>query len=191
VLENSAFVGAVIPGDVVLLLAGFYAERGALELAPISLLYLSGALIGDSVGYLIGRLAGRRIVDRWGARVWLHRDRIESFDRYFQEYGIWAVAIGRLTPVVRTVNTFAAGMSKMPYWAFILAAGAAAAVWSVALPVLGFLLSGSLDAVRSALGWVGVALLILFVFFLFWTYRRMMRRLEKQALHRAEHRTEH
>jgi membrane protein DedA with SNARE-associated domain len=79
----------------------------------------------------------------------------------------------------------------MAFWRLILAAGAAAAVWAVALPVLGFLLSGSLDVVRSGLGWAGAAILIVFVFFLFWTYRRMMRRLEKQALRRAEHREEH
>lgn len=183
-LENSAFIGAVIPGDVVLLLAGFYAERGPLDLGPIMVLAFTGGLIGDSIGYVVGRVAGRRIVDRWGDRVWLPHERIARFDRYFAEYGMWAVAIGRIIPVVRTINTFAAGMSKMGFGSFFVAAALAGGAWSVTVPVLGFLFSGSLEAVRSTMGWVGAALFLLFVVFLYWTYRRTIKRLEIEALRR-------
>src|SRR5437867_3116746 len=105
VLENSAFVGAIIPGDVVLLLAGFYVQRSSLDLAPVVVLAFAGALIGDTLGYLIGRVFGRRFIDRFGKRL-LPERRLERIDRYFHEYGVWAVTMGRLTPVVRTFNTF-------------------------------------------------------------------------------------
>ena len=113
-LENSAFIGAVIPGDVVLLLAGFYVQRSSLDLAPVIALAFAGAIIGDTLGYVIGRTAGRRIVDRFGKRL-LPERRLKRMDRYFEEYGMWAVSIGRMAPVVRTVNTFAAGLAKMPF----------------------------------------------------------------------------
>lgn len=185
VLENSAFVGAVIPGDVVLLMAGFYVERSPLDLAPVIILAFVGALIGDTIGYCVGRFGGRRIVERFGGGRLLPHERLGRMDRYFKEYGMWAVTLGRLAPVVRTVNTFAAGMARMPFGQFILAVAIASSVWAVAMPILGFFFSGSLEAVRAALGWVGVAIFILFVGALYFTYRRMSRRLtEETLLHR-------
>jgi undecaprenyl-diphosphatase len=184
VLENSAFVGAVIPGDVVLLLGGFYAERSRLDLGPVIALAFCGAIIGDTIGYAIGRFGGRRILERWGGGRVLSHERLARVDRYFQEYGMWAVALGRLAPVIRTVNTFAAGTARMPFARYIAAVAIAAAVWSIVVPVLGFFFSGSLELVRSALGWAGVVVLLLFVVALYITYRRMSQRLAAEALHR-------
>jgi undecaprenyl-diphosphatase len=186
VLENSAFVGAVIPGDVVLLLAGFYVQRSGLDLGPVIVLAFVGALIGDTIGYCIGRFGGRRIVERFGGKRFLPHERLELVDRYFKEYGMWAVALGRLAPVVRTINTFAAGMAKMPFAQFIGAVAIAASVWAVAVPVLGFFFSESLDVAKSALGWFGAIVLILFAGALYFTYRRMSSRLAAEALRRRE-----
>jgi membrane protein DedA with SNARE-associated domain len=184
VLENSAFVGAVIPGDVVLLLAGFYVQRSGLDLGPVIALAFTGAVIGDTIGYSIGRFGGRRIVERFGKSRLLPQERLERVDQYFKEYGMWAVALGRLAPVVRTVNTFAAGMARMPFAQYVGAVAIAAAVWSIAVPTLGFFFSESLEAVRSALGWVGVAVLVLFIGALYVTYRRFSRRFAAEALRR-------
>jgi undecaprenyl-diphosphatase len=184
VLENSAFVGAVIPGDLVLLFAGIYVQRTDLDLGPVIALAFAGAVIGDSIGYTIGRLGGRRIVERFGGGRILPHERLERVDRYFKEYGMWAVAIGRLAPVIRTVNTFAAGMARMPFAQFLGAVVIAAAVWSITVPVLGFLFSESFDVVKSALGWFGVAVFVLFVGLLYVTYRRFSSRLAAEALRR-------
>jgi membrane protein DedA with SNARE-associated domain len=97
---------------------------------------------------------------------------------------MWAVAIGRLAPVIRTVNTFAAGMARMPFAQFLGAVVIAAAVWSITVPVLGFLFSESFDVVKSALGWFGVAVFVLFVGLLYVTYRRFSSRLAAEALRR-------
>jgi membrane protein DedA with SNARE-associated domain len=186
VLENSAFVGAVIPGDVVLLLAGFYVQRSDLDLAPVIVLAFIAAVMGDTIGYCIGRFGGRRIVERFGGSRLLPRERLERVDRYFKEYGMWAVALGRLAPVVRTVNTFAAGTARMPFAQFVAAVAIAAGVWAVVVPILGFFFSGSLEAVRSTLGWVGVAVFVVFIGALYFTYHRFSRRLAAEALRRRE-----
>lgn len=179
-LENSAFVGAAVPGDLVLLLAGFYAQRSDLDVAPICGLAFVGALIGDTIGYSVGRFAGRRVVDRFGKRLF-PPDRLDRVDRYFQEYGMWAVAVGRITPVIRTINTFAAGMARMPFPRFLVSVAMAAAVWAVVMPIVGFLLSDSLDIVRRALGWAGGVIFVVFVVGLYWTYRRMVERLAERT----------
>ena len=179
-LENSAFVGAAVPGDVVLLLAGFYVERSALNLGPVCALAFVGALLGDTIGYSVGRFAGRRVVDRFGKRLF-PPDRLERVDRYFQEYGMWAVAVGRITPVVRTINTFAAGMARMPFPRFLVSVAFAAGVWAVVMPTIGFFLSDSLEVVRRALGWAGVVIFVFFIAGLYWTYRRMVQRLAERT----------
>lgn len=184
VLENSAFVGAVIPGDVVLLAAGFYVDRTELDLGPVIAGAFAGALIGDTIGYSIGRFGGRRILERFGDTKMLSRDRLDRVDRYFREYGMLAVALGRLAPVIRTVNTFAAGMARMPFWQFFISVALAAGVWSIAVPVSGMLFSESLEAVDRALGWAGVVILLLFTAALYITYRRMSSRLTAEALRR-------
>lgn len=184
VLENSAFVGAFIPGDLVLLFAGFYVERTDLDLGPVISLAFAGAVIGDTIGYSIGRFGGRRIVERFGGGRLLPHDRLERVDRYFKEYGMWAVALGRLAPVVRTVNTFAAGTAKMPFAQFLGAVAIAAAIWAIAVPIAGFVFSGSFDVARSALGWFGVAVFVVFIGALYFTWRRFSRRLTAEALER-------
>ncbi|MGH2758778.1 MAG: DedA family protein [Actinomycetota bacterium] len=179
-LENSAFVGAAVPGDLVLLLAGFYAERSDLDLAPVCGLAFVGALIGDTIGYSIGRFAGRRVIARFGKRLF-PPDRLDRVDRYFQEYGMWAVSVGRITPVVRTINTFAAGMARMPFPRFLVSVALAAGVWAIVVPIVGFFLSDSLEVVRRALGWAGGFIFVIFVVGLYWSYRRMVQRLAERT----------
>jgi membrane protein DedA with SNARE-associated domain len=185
VLENSAFLALIIPGDVVLLLAGFYAQRGALSLPAVMAIAFAGAVAGDTIAYVVGRFAGRRIVDRWGGNRLLPHSRLERFDRYFAEYGMWAVALGRITPVVRAFNTFAAGMSRMPFLRFLAAIVMTVAVWSTVVPSVGYLFSGSLDVARKYLGWGGAVLSIAFVVVLITTYRRMVKRFEETLESRA------
>jgi membrane protein DedA with SNARE-associated domain len=177
-LENSAFLALLVPGDAVLLLAGFYAQRGALSLPAVMGIAFVGAVSGDTIAYTIGRFGGRRIVERWGSSLRLTNERLERFDRYFAEYGMWAVALGRVTPVVRAFNTFAAGMSKMPFARFLVAVVGVVGVWSTVMPTVGYLFSGSLNLVRSYLGWVGAIVFVVFVGGLAYSYRRMVKRLE-------------
>jgi membrane-associated protein len=177
-LENSAFLALLIPGDAVLLLAGFYAQRGALSLPAVMAIAFVGALLGDTIAYFVGRFAGSKIVDKWGGGRLLSERRIERFDRYFAEYGMWAVALGRITPVFRAFNTFAAGMSRMPFIRFLIAIFMIVAVWSAAGPALGYLFSGSLDLAKRYLGWGGAIVFVAFIAVIVTTYRRMVKRLE-------------
>jgi undecaprenyl-diphosphatase len=184
-LENSAFLALVVPGDAVLLLAGFYAQRGALSLPGVMAVAFAGAVTGDTIAYVVGRFAGRRIIDRWGGKRFLPHSRLERFDRYFAEYGLWAVALGRVTPVVRAFNTFAAGMTRMPFLRFLAAIVMVVAVWSTVVPSAGYLFSGSLDVARKYLGWGGAVVLAAFIVVLITTYRRMVKRFEESLESRA------
>ena len=175
-LENSAFLALVIPGDAVLLLAGFYAQRSALSLPAVMAVAFVGAMLGDTIAYIVGRFAGRRLLTRWHRL--LPEPRLARFDRYFAEYGLWAVALGRVTPVFRAFNTFAAGLSRMSFARFLIAVAAVVAVWSTAVPALGYAFSGSLQVAKRYLGWGGAVVFALFVVLLVTTYRRMVKRLE-------------
>jgi membrane protein DedA with SNARE-associated domain len=184
-LENSAFLAVVVPGDAVLLLAGFYAQRGALSLPAVMGIAFVGALTGDTIAYIVGRFAGREILAKGVGRRLLPERRLARFDHYFHEYGMWAVALGRVTPVFRAFNTFAAGLSRMRFVRFLVAIVCVVAVWSTAVPVIGYAFSGSLDLAKKYLGWGGAVIFVVFVALLVTTYRRMVKRLESAVESRA------
>jgi undecaprenyl-diphosphatase len=176
-LENAAFVGAVIPGDIVLLIAGVYALRGALELPQVMMLAFAGGVLGDIVGYAAGRYAGRFVAERFGRWLFLPRDRLARVERYFERNGRWAVFLGRFAPVVRALRTFVAGITKMPFLQFVAADVPGAGIWAVAVPLIGYLFAESLTAARRSLGGIGLLILAVLIVLFVLTYRAMVRRL--------------
>lgn len=177
-LENSTFVGVLVPGDVAVLVAGVYAQRGALALHRVMMFAFVGAVLGDVVGYVVGRLGGRPLAARYGRRLFLPADRLARFERYFERHGTWAVLIGRFAPMIRTVRTFVAGMSRMPFWKFALASIPSAAVWAAGVAALGYIFAESIDATRRTLGAGGMVVLVGVIVLVAVTYRTMLRRLD-------------
>jgi len=151
-LEASALVGLVIPGETVLLLAGFLAFQGRLTLWPLMVLAVVGAVVGDSAGYELGRHYGPRLEHSWvgrrvGTRRW-ERARVQIRQR-----GPQAVLIGRFVGLLRAVVPAAAGDAGMPYGAFLTWNVLGALVWAPLVVGVGYLAGESYDAVAHFMGW--------------------------------------
>ncbi|HET7840591.1 MAG TPA: DedA family protein [Terriglobia bacterium] len=141
-LENA---GMPVPGETVLLFAGFLAYRGEVHLWRAMITGIVAASIGDSLGYLLGRYAGD-----WFIRL-VRRFRFLSrhFDRAqteFQKHGHWAVFIGRFITGLRVFAGPLAGMFRMPYGRFIFFNFTGATVWGITIISVGFLFGGSWDS---------------------------------------------
>ncbi len=134
-LENA---GIPIPGETVLLLAGFMASEGRLRLAPAIAVAVVGATLGDSLGYWIGQAGGRRLVERFLRRF----PRLsQSFDRselLFLKYGHWGVLAGRFVTGLRVFAGILAGIFEMPYRRFFAYNFSGAVVWAVVITSAGF-----------------------------------------------------
>ncbi len=162
-LESSAFVGFVFPGEIAVLLGGVLAFQHRVSLPAVLAAAISGAVLGDTLGYWIGQRYGRRLLSgRLGRLVRQeHRDRAE---RYLAQRGGKAVFLGRFTAALRVMIPGLSGMARMPYRTFALYNIAGGAIWATGMVLLGYLAVASW---QRAAGWasrVGLALLALIVF---------------------------
>jgi membrane-associated protein len=170
--EDAVFVGFVLPGETAAVLGGVAAARGNVSLTGMIVAVVLAAIVGDSVGYEVGRYAGprmlrARMLDR-------HRDRLEAARALLARRGSAAVFLGRSVAFFRAVMPALAGMALMPYRRFLVANAAGGIVWGVATVLLGFLAGNSYERVERAFG-RGVAVAVAAVLLLalgVWVLRR-------------------
>jgi membrane-associated protein len=153
-------------------LGGVAAARGTVGLSLMLLTVVLAAVIGDSVGYEVGRSMGPRILrarmlDR-------HRDRIDAARDLLARRGSVAVFLGRSVAFFRAVMPALAGVAQMPYRRFLVANAAGGIIWGVATVLLGFLAGNSYKQVEKTFGrGAAVALAVVVVVALIaWAVRR-------------------
>ena len=157
-LESAAFLGLVIPGESLVLVAGFLAAQGLLDLDLLIINVAVGAVAGDSIGYEMGRRMGRPALVRYGSRFGLTEARVQSADAFFARRGNKAVFFGRFVGFARALVPFLAGSSRMAYRAFLSYNILGAALWASGVTLLGYFLGASW---QTAARWIGRASAIL------------------------------
>lgn len=182
-LETSLFVGLVIPGDTVVLVA----STGVQDIGDFLLLLgfvLLGSLIGESFGFWIGRLFGPRIrASKLGQRI--GESNWKMADAFIEARGGLAVAISRFLPVLHSLVPVVAGATTMRYRVFIRWTIAACAVWASAYVSVGYLAHTSYDQIGANLkygGLIFVAIILVFVTIIHFAKKR----LEKTAIKMVE-----
>jgi membrane protein DedA with SNARE-associated domain/membrane-associated phospholipid phosphatase len=160
--ESAAFVGLAVPGETAMLLGGFLAFQGRVNLAVMMAAGAVGAVVGDSTGYEIGRRFGQPLKrSRLGRRV--GQERWASGEAYLRAKGGRAVFLGRFVGVLRALVPALAGMSRMPYRVFLPWNAAGGLLWAPGLVLLGYLAGGSYRRVERLAGRASLLLLILVV----------------------------
>jgi membrane protein DedA with SNARE-associated domain len=171
-------LGAPLPGETLLIFAAVLAGRGEMSLPALLIFAWAGSVLGDNIGYAIGRKLGCGAITRYGARVGLTASRFDAVERVFARYGAATVACARFVNVLRQLNGIVAGTLGMEWQRFLIFNALGAALW-VALWVLGaFYLSEHISTVTRlahrvgivAAAMVAVALLASLVFL--WRRRR-------------------
>ena len=173
-LESSAFVGLVVPGESLVMAAGFLAAAGLLDLADLLPLVAPGAVLGDSVGYELGRWLGRDFLARHGPRVGLRPARLARLDAFFLRHGGKTVFLGRFLGFARALAPFLAGASGMPYGRFLRYNVLGAVLWATAVVVVGYLVGQSWWLVERWIGrgsWILAGLVVLAIAAV-WLWRR-------------------
>jgi membrane protein DedA with SNARE-associated domain len=157
-LENA---GLPVPGETILLAAGFFASQGHFNVQLVMLVAAIGAVLGDNAGYYIGRRVGRVALVRWGRYGGLTPKRLARFDRFFHEHGDKTIVLARF---ITGLRVFAA-----------LLAGSAHMLWSTVITLAGFFFGHSWNTLERVVGRAGlIALLaaVLVIPVLFWLRRR-------------------
>jgi membrane protein DedA with SNARE-associated domain len=122
-------VGAPVPGESLLIFASVLAGRGEMSLSALLVSAWVGSVIGDNLGYLIGRKLGRTTVLRYGAKVGLTDERFRGIESTYIRYGYVTVVFARFFSVLRQLNGILAGILGMSWWRFALFDAVGAALW--------------------------------------------------------------
>lgn len=172
-LESAAFLGVLVPGESLVLVAGFLAAQGLLDLGDLVWVVAIGATLGDSIGYELGRLLGRPWLLRYGRGVGVNPARLAHVDAFFARHGGKAVFLGRFVGFARALVPFIAGSSRMSYRLFLPYNALGAVLWSVAVVLLGYFLGASWQLAERWMGRASAILggLLLFILGLGWLWR--------------------
>ncbi|SDX80806.1 SNARE associated Golgi protein [Modestobacter sp. DSM 44400] len=178
--EDALFVGFVLPGETVAVLAGVAAKLGHVPLPAVLAVVVIAAIVGDSVGYEIGRHFGQRVL----ALRFLdkRRKRLEDAEDFLARRGGSAVFLGRWVAFFRAVMPALAGTARMRYLKFLAYNAAGGFAWGVAVVLVGYAAGASYAQVEKSFG-TGSALVVLalvVVALVVWRVR------EHRAQHTAE-----
>ena len=168
--------GVPLPGETALIAAAILAERGHYSIVAVIVVAAAAAIIGDNAGYWIGRKGGRAllrrapIVHRYAERA------LPPSERFFRRHGAKTVFLGRFIAVLRVTAAWMDGISRMPWWRFLLWNAAGGIVWAILVATLAYKFG---DAAAAAVGRYGLfglivvaaAAAIVFVGFKVWRNR--------------------
>lgn len=173
--EAAVFLGFVFPGETAVLLGGFLASTGRLSVIALAVVVVITAIVGDSVGYEVGKRFGPRLLR---TRVFRrHESRIVQARNFLDGRGASAIFIGRFTAFLRAVTPGLAGLSGMRYRRFLAFNAAGGIVWGIGCVVAGYLAGSSYKTVANYLGQGGgaVVTLIVVVALVVWRVRKHRR----------------
>src|SRR5215213_1940228 len=144
--------GVPLPGETILLAAGVLVQRGHLDLGYTIAFGISGAVLGDQIGYWVGREGGRPFVLRWGRYVFITPERLGRAEAFFARHGGKAVFLARFFSGLRVFGALVAGISRMRWATFFLYNALGGAVWATAVVLIGYFLGSSLALVERWMG---------------------------------------
>ena len=175
-------IGIPFPGETMLVTAGIYAgTTHHLSIVGVIVAAAAGAIIGDNIGYVIGRAGGYRLLRRYGKYIRLEEPKLKLGQYLFRKHGSKVVFFGRFVSILRTFAAFLAGVNVMPWPRFLTFNAAGGILWATIYGTAAYLLgtrittlSKPVDLVLAAIGILTVVGGILFL-------RKNERRLEEEA----------
>jgi membrane protein DedA with SNARE-associated domain len=121
--------GLPTPGETLLITAAIGASTGALNIYLLLLFAWIGAVIGDNIGYAIGRYGGHHLMVRFGGRIGITEERLAHVEEFFDRYGGWVIVFARFVVILRQFNGIVAGTLGMHWLHFLALNALGAALW--------------------------------------------------------------
>ncbi|MFJ2647768.1 DedA family protein [Streptomyces sp. NPDC087420] len=157
-------LGIPLPGEIVLVSAALLAsQHGDINPYILGACACAGAIIGDSIGYAIGRRGGRPLLAWLGGKFPKHfgEAQISMAERSFEKWGMWAVFFGRFVALLRIFAGPLAGVLHMPYWKFLIANVFGGIVWAGGTTAVIYTVGVVAEPWLKRFSWVGLALAVL------------------------------
>jgi membrane-associated protein len=172
-LESAALTGIIVPGDVILALGGVYAGQGDLALAGVITCGAAFGVIGETVGYLLGRRYGDAVLRKLPL-IRRFQKKIDEAEASIESNAGKTIVVGRFVTGAAGLIPFIAGASRVRPSTFFLYTIPTICVWATAVTLLGFFVGNHLetiDSILSSIGWIGLAIVVVIVGLWFWRHR--------------------
>lgn len=158
--ESGLLIGFFLPGDTLLFGAGVLAANGVFNLPLLIAIIVSAAIIGDNVGYSIGRRFGPRLFERKDGAIF-KQEYLQRAETFYEKHGGKTIILARFVPIVRTFAPVVAGIGKMPRKTFFAYNVIGGLLWGVSLPVLGYYVGSRIPGVENYVEPVILAVVVL------------------------------
>jgi membrane protein DedA with SNARE-associated domain len=169
--------GIPLPGETALIAAGVLASRGDFDIVAVIAVAAAAAIVGDNIGYWLGREGGRKLLTRWG---WLERHAASVLpwsERFFQKHGAKTIFIARFVAVLRVTAAWMAGIGKMPWWRFFAWNAAGGICWAIAVGLVAYYAGHAAADAISRYGLYGAGAIVVLVIVAFVGFRYWRRRM--------------
>jgi membrane protein DedA with SNARE-associated domain len=143
--------GLPMPGETVLLAASVYAGAGRLSVAAVWLVGFAAAVLGQQLGYVIGRFGGHALALRYGKYVLVTPERLAKAEAFYQRRGGWIVILGRYVEGLRQLTGIIAGTAELPWRRFLGYNALGAALWVTTWTAVGYLAGDHITPVYHAI----------------------------------------
>jgi membrane protein DedA with SNARE-associated domain len=156
--------GIPLPGETAIIASAVYAGSGRLNIFVVAAVAFGAAVIGDSIGYLIGRAGGRRLILRYGRYVRLTPARFERVEKFMTRQGPKVVVAARFIEGLRQLNGIVAGATGMPFRRFVLFNAIGAAGWVGVWCTAGYFAGDHIAAIEATISryqWYAIAAAVL------------------------------
>ena len=161
--ESGLLIGIILPGDSLLVTAGFLASQEYFNILLLIIAAFAGAILGDSFGYAFGKKAGPAIFTREDSLLF-HKDHLMRAERFYERFGGLTLVWARFLPVIRTFAPILAGVGKMRYGTFLFFNAAGGLLWAVGLPLTGFFLGKLIPGVEHYIAYIIGGIIVMTVF---------------------------
>ena len=171
--------GVPLPGETALVAAAIFASNGHLNIVEVIAVAAAAAIIGDNLGYWIGRTGGRKLLERFGPIQRWSEPGLAWSEHFFERHGGKTVFIGRFVAVLRVTAAWLAGISRMPWWRFFLWNATGGIFWAILVGLVAYYAGHAAADAVGRYGLLGGAAVIViavvaFVLLRFWK-KRMLR----------------
>jgi membrane protein DedA with SNARE-associated domain len=184
VLVGMESAGVPLPGETALVAAAVLASRGDFDIWAVIAVAAAAAIVGDNTGYWLGRIGGRRLLERW-SRLGRWSERVlPASERFFKRHGAKTIFLARFFAVLRVTAAWLAGISRMPWWRFLAWNAAGGIAWAVLVGLVAYYVGrAAADAIGhyGLIGGAAAAGLVLVVVGIVHLWRRRMLRAETEA----------
>jgi len=171
--------GAPLPGETALVAAAVAASQGRFSITWVIVVASAGAIVGDNVGYWLGRELGRGFLQRYGFIARFSARVLPRAEAFFDKHGGKAIFAARWFSGFRIAGAWVAGFAHMPWWRFLLWNGAGGISWATTIGLLSYYLGSAAGDAIGHYGLIGAGVVVVLVVLFVVGMRLVRRRLEQ------------